>query len=175
MRGFATDYLADYPGEKDWVCVEDFCGRCSTLQTAINVSAWWSPSRQITAFGNQWFDVPDMPGDEPGEDDVWTWVKAHPGFLQRRIDAAIVRDQAWKDKSKATDAFYAKWGAADVHYVFSIPGQPDKVGQEGAGIHGPIEMMRRAVAYMLEKLPPGSKLKQLRVYRRKPYHRGELP
>lgn len=70
MSGFITEYLKQYPGADDWRCVEDFCGRCTPLGRPINICAFYSPSRHITAFGGEWYGTPDA-GCELGDRAAW--------------------------------------------------------------------------------------------------------
>jgi hypothetical protein len=65
--GFVTDYLKDYGEPDDWECEEDGLyrksdGYMSWPWDIINVTAWYSPSRDITAFGGMLGDIPDTKG-----------------------------------------------------------------------------------------------------------------
>lgn len=177
MRMFASDYLKDYPGEDDWVCIEDVCcGYSPLLACGYDYSAWWSPSRGIVSFGNSWFDVPDMPAaEQPTDEDAHAWVAANTGFLQRKMNAALARKQAREDYWAELDLFYNKYGNGEVRAEFREPDGSVRVIEHTCGIHGPLFMMRLAVQWMLKEAPPGTVLQKLDVYRRVPAHRGEKP
>lgn len=172
---FATDYLKDHPGADDWVCVEDICCGYSTLLShGYNCSAWWSPSRGIVAFGNDWFDVPDMPAtSQPTDDEAHQWVLDHPGFLQRKINAALARNQAQKERWAELDRIFEKYGSGEVRAELREPDGSVRVIEHTCGIHGPLFMMQLAVQWMLKEAPPGTVLQKLDVYRRVPMNRGE--
>ena len=172
---FASDYLKDYPGKADWVCIEDVCcGYSSLLSHGYDYSAWWSPSRGIVAFGNNWFDVPDMPATEqPTDEDAHDWVAAHPGFLQRKINAALARKQAREARWAELDRVFEKYGSGEVRAEFRKPDGSVRVVEHTCGIHGPLVMLQLAVQWMLQATPPGTVLQKLDVYRRVPMNRGE--
>lgn len=178
MRRFATDYLQAYPGEEDWVCVYDLCcGYDTLLFHGFDVSAWWSPSRAIVAFGNGWHDVPDMPfaaPEPPSERQVLGWVEEHPGWLWRKRGAALGRKRKWEEKSAETQAFYDRHGGGTVYAEFRDPSGGTRVVEHACGIHGPLHMLPLAIGWMRENMPGGTVLKKLSVTRRNPVHRGEL-
>lgn len=82
-RGFITEGLKRHPGADDWVCVEDFCGRCDG--EPANFAAWWSPSRGFTAFLGQWYDAPTMPGaHQPTDKECWNWAMEHTNWGRKK-------------------------------------------------------------------------------------------
>lgn len=172
---FASSYLEKYPDKKDWVCVYDFGGTCSLLHHVVNLTAWWSPSRKIVAFGNNWHDVPDMPASsEPTEAAVDRWVREHPGYLQRKVDVALARRKSWQEKSKETACFYKKHGKGKCHVELRSPEGVVRVIDEPCGIRGPLNMLPTVTMWMVQNMPAGSVLQKLTVSRKKPAHRGEL-
>ncbi len=177
MIAFASDYLAEIPGPDDWVCVEDLCcGYCPTINRGYDVSAWWSPSRRLVAFGNNWHDVPDMPADsEPTEADVWDWVHEHPGYLQKWLNAHAARKKEREEASAAIYRFYDTNGGGEVRAEFRAPDGSVRVVEHGCGIHGPMSMLRQATSWMVYQMPAGTVLTKLEVRRKIPHHRGEKP
>ncbi len=174
---FATDYLKGYAGAEDWVCVVDAgCGYSSLLCHGFDYSAWWSPSRKLVAFGNNWFDVTDMPSAaEPTEEAVYAWVAANPGYLQRKINAAVARNKVREAEAERTDKFYAEFGVGEVHVELRAPDGSVKEFNQACGIYGPLCMMRLVIDWMRREMPPESVLQRLIVYRNKAAHRGEKP
>ena len=119
MTGFATDYLKDYEGADDWVCIIDFCGRDQAIGDIANVSAWYSKSRQIVAFGNMWHGVPNMPCKRtPTESRCNKWIDNNHDHCnyERKRRAAIARDERRQQESDKLYAWYDKHGR---NYAFA--------------------------------------------------------
>ncbi len=174
---FASDYLKAYEdgGPHDWECVFDMaCGYDPLLCRGYDITAYWSPSRSLVAFGNAWGDVPDMPiGVKPEEWQLEEWVKLHPGWLERWRNAARARKEAREAKFKGIDKVFDTYGSGNVYVKFVAPDGSVREIAEPCGVHGPLYMLRVAVSWMTRHMPVGTKINKLTVTRRKPMHRGE--
>lgn len=177
MAGFATDYLINYEGPDDWVCVSDSCtGYSNLIGRGSNTSAWWSPSRKFVAFGNDWFDVKPMPAaTEPDEAAILEWIAHNPGWLWRMTEGCLRRRATWKASMDATQAFFDKHGAGMVYVEYRKPCGDIVTHDEPCGVHGPLFMLRLAINWMLRNMPAGTTVQKLRVSRRVPAHRKEIP
>jgi hypothetical protein len=57
------------------VCIEDFCG--SDGVGPVSFSADYFPEQRITRFTGIWWNVPDLPGDQPTLEQVHAWAAAN--------------------------------------------------------------------------------------------------
>ena len=162
--GFANSYLKEIPGEDDWICVLDFCGRSSVFPVA-NLTVWWSPSRKVASFGCHYAGVPDMPSDtEPTEDQVETWASNNPGtsiyqlrFLAERRKAAKREADLAETRAKlaALGGGNHAWVKLELDGTVSYEDGP-------VGVHGTLRVMRN-LAYALDSKKVRWKIIRLHV------------
>ena len=124
---FATDYLKQYEGINDWVCIIDFCGRDMTISDIANVSAYYSPSRKIVALGNDWSGIPDMPCKrKPTESQINRWIDNNYKncIYEQKRRAAIRRQERRDAQSNKIQAWFKKHGS---NYAFAAYQNGDEV------------------------------------------------
>lgn len=159
MAGFITDYLPR-DGVDDWVCVEDFCGRCDRAPALTeqrgNWCAWWSPSRAVTKFGGDWIGVPDMPSKtQPSEEAVEFWAMNAPTHYARAWRANNWRLKVQEEEKRAIERYYKEHG---YNYAYVMIRHPDGSILEQSscvGMRGAVKVMRD-IRGSLERLGWGS-------------------
>lgn len=112
---FASDYLKNPANADvtDWQCVYDLCATCRLTYWKIDLTADWSPSKRVVAFGNSWEGVPDMFSQaEPTEEEIEFWVSQHDEaspYLRAR-KAAKLRRLAFEERLESMAKRLAKEG-----------------------------------------------------------------
>ena len=174
MNAFVSDYLKARGGPDDWVCVEDVCVSHEALTgMALDLTAHWSPSREIVVFGNTWAGVPDMPAEtRPLPEEVAKWAREHPNWYERHYAACVERAREWRRSLDETDRFYRERGIGRVEAVYRLPDGREESVSGVAGRRGPIALMRNLRSNLKGKYGAECPIVSLRVYRAVP-GRGE--